>query len=203
MAKGARNKYKKRMRSAKAAHLFAVRGKDVLQRLNGRLNDPNYQMQSEYTLPPNAYLEPDNPLAVFPQVKKPQILDFRNDRIANGAIAAIGVNRKMLSKNTKKSKYSSVVKTAEMLEQEANGEAEMVIEEEPQIVQASTKTTKEDMMELAMLTEKMSLEKKQRKRKAKGDDIDMEDDKAPKVSSKSKAIQKTRRDQNRYKKSRK
>ena len=66
MAKGARNKYKKRMRSAKAAHLYSVRGKGVLDRLNGRLNDPNYQMQSEYTMPPNAYLEPDNPLAVFP-----------------------------------------------------------------------------------------------------------------------------------------
>ena len=66
MAKGARNKYKKRMRSAKAAHLYTIRGKGILERLNGRMNDPTYQMQSEYTLPPNAYLEPNNPLAVFP-----------------------------------------------------------------------------------------------------------------------------------------
>ena len=85
-------------------------------------------MQSEYTLPPNAYLEPNNPLAVFPQVKKPDILDFRNDKIANGSIAAIGTNRKHLSNNTKKSKYATVVKTTAMLEAEQNGAAEMEME---------------------------------------------------------------------------
>ena len=71
MAKGARSKYKKRMRSAKAAHMYETQGKFALERLNARLNDPTYHMKTEYALPPNAYLEPDNPLAVFPQVKKP------------------------------------------------------------------------------------------------------------------------------------
>ena len=47
-------------------------------------------------------------------------------------MTAIGVNRKMLSSNTKKSKYSSVVKTTEMLEQEAfEGEVEMITDDKP------------------------------------------------------------------------
>ena len=66
MAKGARNKYKKRMRSAKAAHLYEIKGKAALQRINQRINDPTYQTANEYALPPNAFLEPNNPLAVFP-----------------------------------------------------------------------------------------------------------------------------------------
>ena len=66
MAKSIRSKYKKRLRSAKAQHLYQIKGKAQLERLNARLNDPNYQMQGEHALPPNAYLEPNNPLAVFP-----------------------------------------------------------------------------------------------------------------------------------------
>ena len=66
MAKSSRCKYKKRLRSAKSAHHYVVKGKAALERINTRLNDPNYTMNSEYALPVNAYLEPDNPLAVFP-----------------------------------------------------------------------------------------------------------------------------------------
>ena len=57
------------------------------------------------------------------------------------------------------------------------------------------------MEELAMLTEKMSLEKKQRRRK--NQDADMDDGSAPKIQVKSKAITKSKKDQKRYKKSRK
>ena len=78
-------------------------------------------MAAEYSLPANAYLEPDNPLAVFPQVKKPQILDFRCHKMAGGGQAAIGVFRKHLSANSKKSKYAPVIKTAEEIEAEENG----------------------------------------------------------------------------------
>lgn len=101
MAKSQRSKYKKRLRSAKAAHHYQVYGKAQLERISQRLNDPNYQMAAEYSLPANAYLEPDNPLAVFPQVKKPQILDFRCHKMAGGGQAAIGVFRKHLSANAK------------------------------------------------------------------------------------------------------
>ena len=112
MAKGARCKTKKRMRTAKAAHLYKVRGKAQLERINGRLNDPNYRMQDEYALAPNAFLEPDNPCAVFPQVKKPEILDFRSHKIEGGGLAAKGVGRKAFSATSKKSKYEAVVRTA-------------------------------------------------------------------------------------------
>ena len=69
-------------------------------------------MQNEYSLPVNAYLEPDNPLAVFPQVKKPDILDFRCQKIKNGAQAAIGASRTLEGNNRKKSKYGAIVKSA-------------------------------------------------------------------------------------------
>ena len=42
MAKGLRSKYKKRMRSAKAAHLYETQGKAKMQRIAARLNDPSY-----------------------------------------------------------------------------------------------------------------------------------------------------------------
>ena len=77
-------------------------------------------MASEYTMPANAYLEPDNPLAIFPQVKKPTILDFRCHKMAGGAQAAIGVFRKHIG-NAKQSKYATIVRTAEDIENEEAG----------------------------------------------------------------------------------
>ena len=65
MAKGIKNKHGKRLRSAKAAHFYEVKGKALLNRLNAKLCDPNYKNQ-DIILPTNAFLEPDNPLAVFP-----------------------------------------------------------------------------------------------------------------------------------------
>ena len=76
-------------------------------------------------------------------------------------------------------------------------------DDEPAVtVVASEVATKEAMDELAMLTEKMSLEKKQRRRKNQ-EDADMDGIAGPSVASKSKAIQKTRKDKNRFKKSKK
>ena len=66
MAKGARSKVKKRLRTARAAHFWKIRGKDANERMNARLNDPTYTTEAEYGRAPNAFLEPDNPFAVFP-----------------------------------------------------------------------------------------------------------------------------------------
>ena len=191
MAKSQRSKYKKRLRSAKAAHHYEVKGKAALERINARMNDPNYQMASEYTLPVNAYLEPDNPLAVFPQVKKPDILDFRCHKMAGGAQAAIGVFRKHLAighhGNIKHSKYDAVVKTTEMLEKEEAGAAAAAIVETEMMQVESAKATKESMADLAALTEQMTLDKKDkiRARKAKGSkaggDVEMDGDSVPKI----------------------
>ena len=150
-------------------------------------------MQGEHALPPNAYLEPNNPLAVFPQVKKPDIIDFRCHKIANGAYAAKNTFRKMLSKNAKKSKYEAVIVTAE---EEAAMEAakaeEMEIEQENMKFE-SAKATREEMEELAALTEKMSIEKAEKKKrvrskKSDGMDIDDGNKSVPKIQIKSKAI---------------
>ena len=121
MAKGLRNKYKKRLRSAKAAHFYEVKGRDRDMRLNARLNDPAYSMASEYSLPVNAFLEPDNPCAVFPQVKKPDIVDMRSHKIREGSSCAIGVFRRAFSDNAKKSKYATVFRSpAQILQDETN-----------------------------------------------------------------------------------
>ena len=129
MAKGLRCKSKKRMRTAKAAHLYKIQGKAALERLNARMNDPNYQMASEYTMPPNAFLEPNNPLAVFPQVKRPSIVDLRSHKIEGGGLTVVGTFRKHLSKNSKKSKYETIVRTAEQIErEEAEAQGRMIVE---------------------------------------------------------------------------
>ena len=77
--------------------------------------------------------------------------------------------------------------------------------DEPIIVK-SEKATKESMMELTAMAEKLSLEKQnKRKRKSKKEDADMMDvdaAKAPKIQIRSKAIQK-KKDKQRFKKSRK
>ena len=72
-------------------------------------------------------------------------------------------------------------------EREARGEVVMDDDEPAVTVVASEVATKEAMDELAMLTEKMSLEKKQRRRKNQ-DDAEMDGNAGPSVASKSKAI---------------
>ena len=56
----------------------------------------------------------------LPQVKKPTILDFRCHKMAGGAQAAIGVFRKHIG-NAKQSKYATIVRTAEDIENEEAG----------------------------------------------------------------------------------
>ena len=165
-------------------------------------------MESEYALPANAYLEPENPLAVFPQMKKPQILDFRCHKMAGGAQAAIGVFRKLNNPNAKQSKYATIIRTAEDIAREEAGAAAMQDEDQEIVAVKSAVATKEAMDELAALTEKMTLDKKAkiRERKAKGrksDNVDMNDGDVPKIQIKSKSIKKTQREKNRFKKSRK
>ena len=109
-------------------------------------------MESEYALPANAYLEPDNPLAVFPQMKKPQILDFRCHKMAGGAQAAIGVFRKLNNPNAKQSKYATIIRTAEEIEREEAGAAAMQDEAQDFVAVESAVATKEAMDELAALT---------------------------------------------------
>ena len=191
MAKGSRSKYKKRQRNAKAAHLWDTRGKAALDRITDRLNDPNFETKHEYTMPPNAFLHPNNPNAVFPQVKRPEIIDLRSHKIKDGGVMAIGAFRKAFSKNAKKSKYATQVFTAEDLAAEANKDTSMAVEEaqEKEVVVrvASSKVTPD---ELAALTSKMVIDKKSKRRAAKEEAMETD---IPKISIKSKAISKSRK----------
>ena len=142
--------------------------------------------------------------------------------MALGAQAAIGVFRKLNNPNAKKSKYATIIRTAEEIaadEEAGRGAAAMQVEGSDEaaagrgddfVAVESAVATKEAMDELAALTEKMTLDKKAkiRERKAKGRksngaDVDMNDADVPKIQIKSKAIKKTQREKNRFKKSRK
>jgi hypothetical protein len=67
-------------------------------------------------LPPNAFLNPTDSNAVFPQIAKPNIQDFRTHKLTMGGYTAPNTFRKTYSEKAKRSKYESIVKTAEELE---------------------------------------------------------------------------------------
>jgi hypothetical protein len=66
----------------------------------------------------NAFLEPSNPSAVFPQNKKPHIIDFRDSKMAGAGFASIGNFRKKMSDRSIPNKYPTTSKTAEEVEAE-------------------------------------------------------------------------------------
>jgi hypothetical protein len=68
MAKGLRSKVKKRMRAARREHVYRLKGEKELHTLTQRLNDPTYHLKIASSVPPpNAFIEPNNPEATFPQ----------------------------------------------------------------------------------------------------------------------------------------
>jgi hypothetical protein len=68
-------------------------------------------LRSDFQRKPNAFVEPENPDALFPQIAKPDILDFRSHKMTNGGFAAIGVFRKHRSEKSIKTKYPTIVRT--------------------------------------------------------------------------------------------
>ena len=71
MAKGLRSKMKRRMRTVRREHYYEVEGKHKLAIKSAKLQDPMYDLRADVEMPPNAFLQPSNPNAVFPQHKKP------------------------------------------------------------------------------------------------------------------------------------
>lgn len=63
-------------------------------------------------------MEPANPAAVFPQIAKPDIFDFRSHKMANGGYAAMHTFRKAKSENSIKTKYPTIVRTREEIDAE-------------------------------------------------------------------------------------
>ncbi len=118
MAKSLRSKAKRRLRTVRREHHWETRGKHELQALAAKLHNPLYDFRSDYQRKPNAFVEPNNPSAIFPQIAKPDIHDFRSHKMVNGGLAAIGVFRKHRSENAVKTKYPTIVRTAEEIEAE-------------------------------------------------------------------------------------
>lgn len=115
--------------------------------------------------PPNAFVHPDNPVATFPQIAKPDIMDFRSHKMGKvGGLACINTFRKIHSENAKKSKYAHIVKTKEELEKEAaekdnEMQSESSEEEEEVQVAKSKNYTVDDIMSLG---NKLNISKKKK-----------------------------------------
>ena len=119
----------------------------------------------DFVRKPNAFVEPNNPAAVFPQIAKPDIHDFRSHKMPNGGLAAIGVFRKHLSDKTEKSKYPTIVKTAEMLAAEEAEEANKMNDsssedEVPQIAISAPKAKTYTIDDIMTLDKSLKLTKK-------------------------------------------
>ena len=108
----------RRMRAVRRTHYYEVEGKYKLQEISNKLMDPTYDFKKDGALPPNAFVEPNNPEAVFPQHAKPHIIDFRSHKMAGSGLASKGTFKRMLSSNSKKSKYQTILKTPEEVEAE-------------------------------------------------------------------------------------
>lgn len=131
-------------------------------------------MAADHAPKPNAFLHPTNPLAVFPQIKKPEIIDLRVNRMKHGGLVATGTFRKHLSKNAQRSEYATIVKTPAELAAE-----EQESDDEQMQVAASSKYTVDDLTAMAA---NLKIGKKPKQKQV---DAEM-----PKISDKSKGIQK-------------
>lgn len=116
MAKGLRSKVKRRIRTLRRQHYYEVEGKQKLQELSDKLHDPLYDMSADVRLPPNAYVEPSNPMAVFPQHKKPHIIDYRDHKMAGAGFASVRNFRKLGNARATQSKYADIIRTPEQVE---------------------------------------------------------------------------------------
>lgn len=135
-------------------------------------------MKREYAPPVNAYLEPNNPNAVFPQRQKMVIRDFRVHKMESGGLTATNVFRKHLTENSKKSKYATVVRT--QAELEAGAPSLLAVPEVKAEVEKPV-----TVAELTDLASRMKIGKKPKAAK----DVEMS---APKIEIKSKGINKYR-----------
>lgn len=84
-------------------------------------------------------MEPNNPQASFPQIAKPNIMDFRSHKMAKGGWTGMYNFRKIHSESAQKSKYPTVVKTKEDLEREEQEQSEAMEESEEEVQVATSK----------------------------------------------------------------
>ena len=97
MGKGARAKTKKRLNSAKRAkymegidlYIFIVIGLPTLEDLARRQADPNYSAQCHKLPPPNAFVHPADPNAMFPQKTRTKLIDMRSTAVEGARKAQV------------------------------------------------------------------------------------------------------------------
>lgn len=92
-------------------------------------------------------------------------MDFRSHRLAKGGWTAVNNFRKIHSETAKKSKYASVVKTAEDIEREANQTEQAMDEDssEEEVQVAESKAKKEYTIDdIMQLDTKLSISKKKK-----------------------------------------
>ena len=118
MAKSIRSKVKRRMRTARRQHFYEVEGKHRLEAISAKLTDPLYDSRADLEMPKNAFLNPSDPSAVFPQHSKPHIIDMRSHKIAGSGFTSKGNFRKSMSDRTTKAKFATVAITAAELAEE-------------------------------------------------------------------------------------
>jgi hypothetical protein len=178
MAKGLRSKYKRRIRSVRRDHYYEIEGQHKLQEISNKLHDPTYDFKDDGALPPNAFLEPANPSAMFPQHAKPHLLDFRSHKMAASGFASKGNFRKIMSDRAVKSKYADVIKTREELDIE---EADLKAFEENQMSDHEDEVTADQIRKTVTvdditetMSKKMKLSKKKAKKAAGEVDVKME-----------------------------
>jgi len=174
MAKGIRSKVMRRLRTVRRQHYWEIEGKQKLEDLSAKLQDPTYDFRQDGSLKSNAFLEPSNPNAIFPQHAKPHILDFRSHKMAGSGFTSIGNFRKMMSATAKKSKYDSVVRTPSEIERDEL-QAEM---EEQMRMEAEAKAADD--------SDEVDAEKLKKKKAYNVDDITMDLDKQMKITKKKK-----------------
>ena len=155
-------------------HYWEIEGKQKLEDLSAKLQDPTYDFRQDGSLKSNAFLEPSNPNAIFPQHAKPHILDFRSHKMAGSGFTSIGNFRKMMSATAKKSKYDSVVRTPSEIERDEL-QAEM---EEQMRMEAEAKAADD--------SDEVDAEKLKKKKAYNVDDITMDLDKQMKITKKKK-----------------
>ena len=177
MAKGIRSKVMRRLRTVRRQHYWEIEGKQKLEDLSAKLQDPTYDFRQDGSLKSNAFLEPSNPNAIFPQHAKPHILDFRSHKMAGSGFTSIGNFRKMMSATAKKSKSDSVVRTPSEIERDEI-QAEM---EEQMRMEAEAKAADD--------SDEVDAEKLKKKKAYNVDDITMDLDKQMKITKKKKGTQ--------------
>lgn len=94
MAKGLRSKIKKRWRKLRRDHIDEIIGKEQHNRIVETLKAVAVGQEYRPKDKPNAFLHPDAPDAVFPQVKPAPIIDLRSTSIPGSGREWSGANRK-------------------------------------------------------------------------------------------------------------